>query len=323
MANTQKTIDDAQLKSILSEVTSELDVMMKSEMEKLAKARPGESTPDEGESDKSKTDPSGDNTSAASASPDPASASPDAAGSDSAPPAPDASASAPPADASAAPPADGSAPGGDPAAQAGPIDPQQLMAEYTKLSPEDLKLHYLACKEALVQVLGAAGGDPSASAPPAGPSAPPAAASAPPPPPAASAPPAPDASGPTIKAEIPAGKEMPSDKKAIGENPLHKAEIDGLKTQLAQQETVMSTLVKAVKTVLEAPLRKSITSVADITVPAKIDVTALSRAEIRAKLNTVAQSTTLSKSDRDLIVGFDVGTVKADKVAHLLVPATK
>jgi len=87
MSNTAQ-IDESQLKSILDEVEAELGKLAKSD---LAKARPGEATESEDKSDASTTDPTGDNTSAASASPDPASASPDAAGSDGPPPAASAS----------------------------------------------------------------------------------------------------------------------------------------------------------------------------------------------------------------------------------------
>jgi hypothetical protein len=189
------------------------------------------------------------------------------------------------------------------------------MAEYSKLPPEDLKMHYLACKEALVQVLGAAGGD-AGSAPPApGPDA-----SGPPPAPA----------DPTMKAEkgmagqkpgesatsVPEGG-MKDDPKANGENPLHKAEVEALNVKINQTNAAVEALVGAVKHVLEAPLRKSVISTADIAPPAA-DLTKLSRDEIRAKLKVVASSPTLSKSDRELITGYDLKTVKVDKIAHLL-----
>jgi hypothetical protein len=304
MSVTEKTttIDDAKLQSILTEVTSELDTMMKSEMEKLAKARPGEETTGEGEGDKSKSDPKGTSTSASDPAPA-ASATPDASGSDSAPPAADASAS-PPADDGSAPPADdGSASGSqDPAAEQGPIDPQQLMAEYSKLPPEDLKMHYLACKEALVQVLGAAGGD-DGSAPP-----PDASASAPPP---AAAPP-PDAGSvpPTMKSEK--GTELKAQQPGTGENPLHKAEV-----RVQNLEGAVSVLTAAVKKVMEAPLRKSVTSVADLAPVAAAAPVPTTREGIRAKLKTLDFGK-LSKSDRELISGFDLNTVQADKVLHLL-----
>ncbi len=326
---TQTEISEQQLQNIITEVNSELENMFKSEH--LAKARPGEETPGEGQEDSSKTDPAGENTDSASASPDPASASPDAAGSDSAPPADDASA-APPGDDGSAPPADGSAPGGDPAADTGPIDPQQLMAEYAQLPPEDLKAHYLACKEALIQVLGAPGADAGSAAPPADPSmAPPpgADAGAPPPPPAAppagpsaspaGPPPADDSAGPTLKAEIPSGDKLKSPGPENGENPLHKAEMAELNKKVDEANAMSAALLAVVKKVVEKPLRKSVQFLSDITpAPTGVDVTKMKREEIRAKLKVVASSTSLKKSDRDLITGYDLNTVKADQIAHLL-----
>lgn len=319
----KKTIDDKQLQSILSEVTSELDTMMKAEMEKLAKARPGEETTGEGEDSKSKTDPKGESTSKKDPAPAEAasgdSAGSDSAGSDSAPPAADASASsadaggsAPPADASAGGADPGSA-SADPAAQGGPIDPQALVAEYAQLPPEDLKMHYLACKEALVQVMGAAAGAPGADPSAAGAPPPDASASAGPPAAAASAPaPGADPTAPTLKSEVPSGNKLSSPGPANGENPLNKAEQD-----VAALKEQVGILTKAVKKVFEAPLRKSITSVADLGAPATAPVASMSRETIRAKLKNVNLAP-LSKADRELIAGYDLGTVKADQVAHLL-----
>lgn len=318
------SINEKQLTDILSEVQKELDTMMKSELETLAKARPGEETTGEGQEDSSKTDPTGENTSAASESPDAASASPDASGSDSSPPAADASASAspagdgsaPPADASASP--DGSAPA-DPAAQAGPIDPMQLMAEYAQLPPEDLKAHYLACKEALVQVLGAAGAD-DGSAPPA-PGADASAAAPPPPPPAAASAPAagsPPPGGPTLKSEVPSGDKLKSPGPAIGENPLHKTEAEFQAAIDAKVEETVAPLIKVVKMIVETPLRKSIAFAADLPASKDVDVSKMSRETIRAKLSEKIKTGTLTKSEQDLVIDFDTGRVKADAVAHLL-----
>ncbi len=346
--NAQQEISEEQLNGILSQVNSELEVMFKNERPNLVKARPGEETPGEGsdKDDSSATDPSGDNTSDSGPPADATGSPTDASASDSAPPADDASAAS--ADPGAAPPADGSAPA-DPAAEAGPIDPQQLMAEYAQLPPEDLKAHYLACKEALIQVLGAPSGGPDASAPadtssatPPAPPPPDAASAAPaPPPPAADAsagappppagPPADDSAGPTLKAEkgmagqkpgesaTKAPDGMKDDPKANGENPLHKAELDALKVKVDEVNAVSGALLAIVKKVVEKPLRKSVQFLADVTPAATApDVTKMSRDQIRAKLKVVASSATLKKSDRDLITGYDLNTVKADQIAHLL-----
>jgi hypothetical protein len=189
------------------------------------------------------------------------------------------------------------------------------MAEYSKLSPEDQKLHYMCLKQVLMQTLAGAGGADGSAPPPAGADA---SAGAPPPaasPPAASAPaaagpPPPDASAPApaLKAEI----GMKEDTKANGENPLHKAEID------AAVQAAILPLVKAVKHVLEAPLRKSVQFAADHTIPVVVDTSKMSREQMRAKLSEKLQAGTLSKSDKDLMIKFDTGEVKADKIAHLL-----
>jgi hypothetical protein len=204
------------------------------------------------------------------------------------------------------------------------------MAEYSKLSPEDLKAHYLACKEALIQVLGAPGADDGGSAAPMPPDAsaaggpPPgadASASAPPPPPPAPAgpPPADDTGGPTLKAEISSGDKLKSPGPENGENPLHKAEMAELNKKIDEANAVSAALLQVVKKVVEKPLRKSVQFLADVTpVPAAVDVTKMKREEIRAKLKVVASSTSLKKSDRDLITGYDLNTVKADQIAHLL-----
>lgn len=329
MANNQQ-IDETQLQSILSEVEAELGKLAKSD---LAKARPGENTESEDTSDASTTDPTGDNTSAASASPDAASASPDAAGSDGPPPADDGSAAAPPPgadDGSAPPPGadDGSAAGGDPASpDQGPIDPQALMAEYSKLAPEDQKLHYMCLKQVLMQTLAGAGADPgSAPGADAGAGAPPPGADAgagAPPPGASPAGPPPDASAgapppPTLKAE----SGMSNDPKANGDlskvtggASLNKAEFD------AAVEAAIAPLFKAVKHVLEAPLRKSVKSAADLPAAAApaVDVSQMSREQVRAKLSEKLKAGTMTKSEKDLMIGFDTGKVKAIQIpAHLL-----
>lgn len=317
MSNTAE-IDQNQLNSILEEVEAQLAVLAKSD---LAKARPGESAESEDASDTSSTDPAGDNTSAASASPDPASASPDGAGSD------DSASAGPPAgdDGSAPPPGadDGSASadpaaaaGGDPAADQGPIDPQALMAEYSKLSPEDQKLHYMCLKQVLMQTLAGAGPDASAGAPP--PAGPDASASAPPPAASPAPAPAPDASAPAPALKAEAG--MSNDPKANGDlskvtggGSLSKSELD------AAIQLAVAPLIKAVKHVLEAPLRKSIISTADLPAAAPAaDVSKMSREQVRAKLSEKLQAGTLSKSDKDLMIKFDTGMVKADQIAHLL-----
>ena len=112
---------------------------------------------------------------------------------------------------------------------------------------------------------------------------------------------------------------MKEDTQANGENPLHKAEMDAMKLKIDEANAVSSALFAVVKKVVERPLRKSVQFLSDVTPPAAtVDVSKMKREEIRAKLKVVASSMTLAKSDRDLITGYDLNTVKADQIAHLL-----
>jgi len=51
---------------------------------------------------------------------------------------------------------------------------------------------------------------------------------------------------------------------------------------------------------------------------ATVDVSKMSREQARAKLSEKVAAGTLSKSEKDLVIGFDTGKVKADQIAHLL-----
>lgn len=222
MANQKLTIKQSELESLLAEVEQEIGQILKSESDKLVKAHPGEETSGEEEPDMSATDDSGD---------DSGSAPP--AGDESAPaggPPGDVSAGGPPADAGS-PPVDASAPpagdpmsdpaagaAGDPAAESGPMDMDALAAEYAKLPPEELKMHYLAAKQAIFQMMGG-GADPSAD--PASAGAPPMDAGSPPP---ASPSPSPSAP-PAMKMEL--SSIQPSGKVSDGEDKLAAVQQSG------------------------------------------------------------------------------------------------
>lgn len=344
------TLSKKELDSIIDEVANALNGAVTVEAAKLSKAHDGESTASETPTDTSATTP-----------PSTDSASPDASAS--APPTDDASASAPPADASAAPPgdalapppgADGAAPGPD--ASASPdaggqgADPRELEEAYTALPIEELKMHYLACKTALVAAMGNGGSADAAPAPGApGPDgAPPADAGAAPTDPAASAPaldagppagaPAPatppgdpsaSAGGPptddpsaALKTEM--GTELPSDKKANGENPLHavkKTEQEKAVEALSKaQPDLIANLTKAVKNFVERPARLAITSTADLKKSDSADkpFEQLSKSEIDAKLKVAIRRTDLKKSDRETINSYALGLVKAESIKHLI-----
>lgn len=199
-------IKDAELKSILAEVEGEIASLIKSEKAKLAK-NASEQSPG-GESSPAESSPAGE-----SAGGPPAEGS-ESAGAPAMSAAPAPSPSAAPAAAPAAPeaaPADPAAAGMDAGA---PPSLEELAAEYSKLPPEELKMHYLAAKTALFQTMGSAdagaGMDPAAGAAPSPAPALPSAS------PAGDVPPAP----PAMKGEMPYGsKTVGNDESASDSDP--------------------------------------------------------------------------------------------------------
>lgn len=283
-------IKDNELKAILSEVQTELDQLFKSE--KLSKAvgddePTPEATPE-----------------ASAASPEGSAPAPEA----SAPPAPVASPAAPNAPADMTPgdtmPHDAPAESaeGTPGEIEATTDPEALKAEYMKLAPEELKMHYLAAKQALIEAMG--GGQEAPAPAPEAPMAPPAT-------------PAPEM---TMKGEKDYAKanggEMSKGKMAKSEP---NEEVELLKGQIENQNKQIEMLVKAVDLTLSQPLRKAVTSVAHLpkTENLPTDVTKLTKAQIDLKLKPVITQN-LSKSDRQLINQYYTDAVKVDAIAHLL-----
>lgn len=304
-----RTLKAKELEAILNEVGTQLEPVLKSEVEKaaerLAKAHPGESTSAEVPKDASATkEPSDDKASA----PPPKTDGPPAPDKSASPPA-DVPPPAPPADAPpAAPPADPAA-GGDDGME---CDPAQLQAAFSAMPLETLQMYYLAAKAALIAAMGNDGGadaPPAMDAPPAAPPAPPAAPPVAPP--------------PAMKGELPA------DPKANGEDP-NKAvaksekdvEIETLKKQVADQNEAVLKLTGAFKTFVERPVRKSIVGLSDLKQPGVapvVDVSKLTKDEARARLRKVVEKTSLSKSDRERINAFYLGHAELDSVKDLLV----
>ena len=295
----KEQLKKSQLDSLIEEVKGEIDTLLKSEYEKLAKTAPGQESPSE-------DDDNADVSATAPAAPSP--------GADgSAPPggADGAEASAP--DASASPDLGGSPDaspdamgGGDPGMDQS-MDHDALVAEYSKLGPEELKAHVMAAKEALMAAMGGAAGDGEPMAPPAPAAAPPAAPMTPPAAPdmSASAPPA-------LKSEI------KSDVAANG-GKMSKSEKDfaDLKKRADEQDEALSKLLTAVETVLGQPQRKAVTSVSFV--PKTTDAPkTLSKSEVKDKLNEITKSTKLAKSDRELINEYCLGNVTVEKIEHLL-----
>jgi hypothetical protein len=310
-------VSDAELKSILNELETDLGQYLNDA--RLAKAREEDGSASPGVSAGSPSASAGGGGSPSASASAGGSAGPSASVAPS-------EGSGPPSDASAmgAGPAGGEegmeGMGEDPGAEGmgedpaagGPVDPAALEAEYAKLPVEELKAHYLAAKSALFAVMGqGAGAGPEAGgAPPAGPEAggaPPMGAGAPPPDMGGGAPPM-GAGGPP--AGGPPGGAPPMEEQPLAQS--EKDELDSMRQQLA-------TMAKALGLLAGQPMQKGITG---MTYVAKSELDGapkanLSKAEITAKLNTVTRQSDLKKSDRDAINNYyETGSV--DGIVHLL-----
>jgi hypothetical protein len=181
------------------------------------------------------------------------------------------------------------APEVDPAAEVGPIDPAALKAEYCQLSLDDLQAHYLACKEALVEAMPAQA--PAPAAPMAAPAAP------------AAAP----AVAPAAEPPVPAMKSEA------------ELKVEALQKNVKAAEDGFSKLVTVMNKVLNAPLRKSITSMSEVEpTGVKPEIKNMTRAQVMANLNTQIEAGKLNKSETDLIVKFELGKIEAKEIAHLI-----
>lgn len=310
-------IKDSQLKAIMAEVEAEIGALLKAEHAILAKA-----------ADDSADEPS-DEGSAAPAGPADASADMGSAPAEGSAPGPEASASPAP-EMGMAPegsPAPEMAPEGDPAAEAGPVDPEALKAEYAQLAPEELQMHYMACKAALAEVMG---GDPEGAAP-AGPEASAPGMGAPPAGPAAAGPEASAMPPPAMKAEVPADmKKNPanggSEKAAVPDAIKSEPKMgEDLKKSLASRdakvqelEQQIEMLVKAVELSLAQPMRKAVTSVNFVPRTESAPAKELSKAEINARIAEIARNPSLKKSDRERIVSFSLGNIGVEQIKDLL-----
>jgi hypothetical protein len=297
----EPTITQDDLKAILADVTSQVDLLIKSaekdKLETLAKSHPGEETSSEPQPDtsavKSAPESSGPEASADEGSDEPKSAPPTEAS---------------PAPTEAAPSEEAPV---DPAAEVGPIDPIQLKAEYAQLSVEDLQAHYMAAKEALVEAMAAQQPAPAPGAVPAPVDAPPAPVAEPAAPVAAA--PAPAAPAPVA----PPAEEPPM--------LAHKSEkdlrIETLEKNEKEMAESLNKLADVFGKVLKAPLRKSIASMTELggEVAPKLAFKDMTQGQIDKALKDKISSGSLKKSDLDLIVAYDVKAVKIDQLAHLFV----
>jgi hypothetical protein len=308
----QKWLDEA-----LSQCATELSAMLKSEEAALAKSAVDDAPAEESEgSEGPSAPPPSDDTGEESASPE---GSAPVGGEVSAP-----DDGMPPQEEASAPDA-GAAPGEEQAIEPAP-SVEALQAEYVKLDPEALKMHYLAAKAALMATMGQDTGAPEASAPGAG-APPPAAAPAGPPPGAAPlAMAAKKPNGPT-KEENDEWEGMKTQalldsKKGAAKLGKAESEIASLRAQLDAQNTALLQLAEVVAT----PIRKSIKGLSDLrfierTEEGKAPAVALTKKEVQTVLSEQIRAGKLSKADKALVMQYSVGSVDVSKIEHLLANA--
>jgi hypothetical protein len=326
--NTPLEIDDEALNSILDEVSKELVPVLKTEAARLAKAADGDGPPPKEESsggDDAPQEESGPPSPSPEASASPAGGPP--------PPGPEASASAPPPPGAGAPP-----PGAAPGAEAGgmPTDPQQLAAMLAPLPLEQKKAIYMALKEQLFQAqaqgpAGAGAGGPpppGAGAPPAMPPPGPEASASAPPPPGAGGPPMPPPMGKGETAASPLksndtnGDDAASTKN-VGSGKMGKSEskeTEELRKLVKSQGEDIALLTKAVKVMVNTPMRKAVTSINSFAKTEGGDEpVSLTKKELTEKLSAHARNKDLKKTDREAITKFyDSGSTNVNLIAHLL-----
>lgn len=321
--------NDAELKDILNEVAEDLQKAFDKEKEALAKGFP----PDEGSA-------SGSDSSGSSASEGSASA-PEASASEGSGSMPEGSADMGSASDEGAPGEGAPGEGGDPAADAGAeLTPEALQAEYAKLDPQELEMHIhaaLAAKEALMGADGAAGAPPMA-------------------PPAADGLAMKGEMSAELSHEVsksPSQHNRDAQKKETSESggelshsvsmspsqhnrdmsknapmtpekvkAMAKAEvaevIAELKAELKSAHEDVENLTKAVTTLMEKPLRKSITSVRPSAADeARKDISNLTMQDVQKHLIKLTARPDLKKSDRELINNFYDRRAKITDLAHL------
>jgi hypothetical protein len=297
----QQLVDSVSLQ--LTEVLAKAEEIPNQE---LAKATPGNETPSEkvptGSSTTEETPGEAPNEDSSSASPDASSA-----------PAEGASDGTPPVDgaAPAEAPADGAAP--DPAQdETGSVE--SLQAEYSALPLEELKMHLLACKAALMAQMVQGGGEGAESAAPDADAA--------------------EGTPPALEGAAPADGAVPPAPE--GEPPMQKTETDpavlerltSLEKSLKEKDEIINGF-GAVASNLERILtkRKSAHSIAVLGKPGTemaksedgIDVSSLKTEQVIEKLNEITANGKLSKSDRDAVISYVASSVKdITKIAHLL-----
>jgi hypothetical protein len=124
------------------------------------------------------------------------------------------------------------------------------------------------------------------------------------------------ANGGTQRAAVP--DAVKSEKPAEGA-PLAKGEdrIKELEAQIADQNEQITGLVKAVKLVMEKPLRKAVTGM-PFSPKGPEAGKPMTKAEANAKLNELSRSGKLSKAEGERVIAFTLGHINIEQIQDLL-----
>jgi len=292
-----KNLKDAELNKLLDEVAQDLNKAFGDVQTKLAKGEGKQLEGDQsGKMVKEEVKPKG-----------PEDSEPVAEGSDAPPDAPppdDGSASAPP---PASPDTSAGAPV-DPAQEMGAqLTPEALEAEYAKLPPEELQMHLQAAQAALAKLGGGLG------APDAAPPAPEAAAPAP----------SPSASAPLLQSEKGTNNAALKKTEEAKMDELSKAELDAVKAENKSLKEDVEIIAETLKKMLETPVRKAITSIAELPkgeeeVAADESYKPLDPTNFWKKLAEVSKRPDLKKGEKKLILDIYAKQVEPEAAAKQL-----
>lgn len=185
------------------------------------------------------------------------------------------------------------APAEDPAAEGGEVSPDQLFDMYSKLSDEDLSMHYMAASKALFAKMDA----PAEEVAPEG-----AAPEAPAPAPAA-APAAPEAPPAVAKSNKVAEEMLEAFKTVESENKELKKKLDELTDTLGKM--------------VSKPARSGFTS-GNVIETAPEAPKALTKSQVMSALAKKAQDAALSKEDQEKIVRYSLNPVFTEELSKFL-----
>lgn len=191
------------------------------------------------------------------------------------------------------------APEGSPQHESGEIEPaptvEGLAAEYAKLDPESLKMHYLACKQTLMAQMG---GGMDAGAPPSTPAAPPEMSGS--------------APAPAMKSE--------ADETMLKVFELFKSELATIRQEQSENKKFQEDLLAQIVEVAQMPVRKSITSLSEVkkAEPAKKRPQDMTRDEVSDLLVQRLSEGKLTKAEGRLATQFTLGQLSIKDIEHLL-----